>query len=162
MENPAMYRRILIATDGNRTSQRALLEAIRLAKDQQAQLRVVYVVDEAYILGDAEFVDRTAIERAWVKTGQQALEQAKQIAGAEHLDIETRLLETETLGENVADAILQEARHWPADLIVMGTHGRKGLRHLLLGSIAESVMQASPVPILLVPVAVAPPQAPGL
>lgn len=150
-----MYQRILIATDGSKTSEPALLEAIRLARNLNAQLRVVYVVDEAYILGGAEFVDRTAIERAWVKTGQQALERAQQLASAEHLAIETRLLETEVLGENVADAIIQEARHWPADLIVAGTHGRKGLRHLLLGSIAEGMIRASPVPILLVPVAVA-------
>ena len=157
-----MYQRILIATDGSKTSEPALLEAIRLARDLNARLRVVYVVDEAYILGGAEFVDRTTIEKAWVKTGQQALERARQAAGAEHIAMETRLLETEVLGENVADAIIQEARHWPADLIVMGTHGRKGLRHLLLRSIAEGVMRASPVPILLVPVAVARPQDHGL
>ncbi len=50
----------------------------------------------------------------------------------------------------MAHAIVEEARHWPADLIVVGTHGRKGLRHLLVGSIAEGVIRDSHVPILLV------------
>ena len=145
-----MYRRILVATDGGKKSDPALQEAIRLAKDQQALLRVIYVVDETYILGNAEFVDRTAIEKAWVKTGEKALEHAKRAAGAENLAIETRLLETQSLGEDVADAIAREAGDWSADLIVMGTHGRKGLQHLLLGSIAEGVIRASPVPVLLV------------
>ncbi|MHB8353739.1 MAG: universal stress protein [Burkholderiales bacterium] len=145
-----MYQRILVATDGSDTTERALREAILLAKNQQALLRVAYVVDDASIFSDTEFVDRTAIERAWIHKGQAALEKARKAAEAEGLTIETRMLETESLGEKVAHAILEEARHWPADLIVVGTHGRKGLRHLLVGSIAEGVIRDSSIPILLV------------
>ncbi|MDE2259439.1 MAG: universal stress protein [Betaproteobacteria bacterium] len=145
-----MYQRILIATDGSDTSERALREAILLARNQQALLRVAYVVDEASIFSDAEFVDRTAIERAWIHKGHAILEKAKKAAEAEGITIETKMLETESLGEKVAHAIVEEARHWPADLIVVGTHGRKGLRHLLVGSIAEGVIRDSHVPILLV------------
>ncbi len=143
-----MYQRILIATDGS--DERALREAMLLAKNQQALLRVVYVVDEASIFSDTEFVDRTAIERAWIHTGHTVLEKARKAAEAEGVAIETKMLETESLGEKVAHAIVEEARHWPADLIVVGTHGRKGLRHLFMGSIAEGVMRDSPVPILLI------------
>ncbi len=145
-----MYQHILVATDGSDTSERALREALQLAKNQQARLRVVYVVDEASIFSDTEFVDRTAIERAWIHKGHAILEQAQNAAKAEGVSIETKMLETESLGEKVAHAIVEEARHWPADLIVVGTHGRKGLRHLLVGSIAEGVIRDSPVPILLV------------
>jgi len=145
-----MYQRILIATDGSDTSERALREAMLLAKNQQALLRVAYVVDEASIFSDTEFVDRTAIERAWIQKGHAVLEKARKAAEATGLTIETKMLETESLGEKVAHAIVEEARNWPADLIVVGTHGRKGLRHLLVGSIAEGVIRDSTVPILLV------------
>ena len=145
-----MYQRILIATDGTAPSERALREAMLLARNQQALLRVVYVVDEASIFNDTEFVDRTAIERAAIHTGHKVLEKARKTAEAEGVSIETGMLETESVGEKVAHAIVEEARHWPADLIVVGTHGRKGLRHLLVGSIAEGVIRDSPVPILLV------------
>ncbi len=145
-----MYQRILVAVDGSDTSERALHEAMLLAKNQQALLRVAYVVDEASIFSDTEFVDRTAIERAAIHTGHKVLEKAKKAAEAEGLSVETKMLETESVGEKVAHAIVEEARQWPADLIVVGTHGRKGLRHLFMGSIAEGVMRDSPVPLLLV------------
>jgi nucleotide-binding universal stress UspA family protein len=145
-----MYQRILVAVDGSDTSERALHEALRLAKNQQALLRVAYVVDEASIFSDTEFVDRTAIERAAIDLGHQVLEKARKAAEAEGVTLDVRMLETESVGEKVAHAIVEEARHWPADLLVVGTHGRKGLRHLFMGSIAEGVMRDSPVPILLV------------
>ncbi len=145
-----MYQRILVAVDGSDTSERALHEAMLLAKNQQALLRVAYVVDEASIFSDTEFVDRTAIERAAIHTGHKVLEKARKAAEAEGVSIETKMLETESVGEKVAHAIVEEASHGPAHLIVVGTHGRKGLRHLFMGSIAEGVMRDSPVPILLV------------
>ena len=145
-----MYQRILIAVDGSDTSGRAMQEALQLAKNQQALLRVVYVVDEASIFSDTEFVDRSAIERAAIHTGHKVLEKANMAAEAEGVSIETKMLETDSVGDKVAHAIVEEARNWPADLIVVGTHGRKGLRHLFMGSIAEGVMRDSPVPILLV------------
>ncbi len=145
-----MYQRILIAVDGSDTSGRAMQEALQLAKNQQALLRVVYVVDEASIFSDTEFVDRSAIERAAIHTGHKVLEKANKAAEAEGVFIETKMLETDSVGDKVAHAIVEEARNWPADLIVVGTHGRKGLRHLFMGSIAEGVMRDSPVPILLV------------
>ncbi len=145
-----MYQRILVAVDGSDTSERALREAMLLANNQGALLRVTYVVDEASIFSDTEFVDRSAIERAAIHAGHRVLEQARKTAEAEGVAIETKMLETDSVGEKVAHAIVEEARQWPADLIVVGTHGRKGLRHLFMGSIAEGVMRDSPVPILLV------------
>jgi nucleotide-binding universal stress UspA family protein len=56
----------------------------------------------------------------------------------------------ETAGERVAELIVEQARQWPADVIVMGTHGRRGFNHLLMGSDAEAVIRLSPVPVLLV------------
>ena len=130
-----MYQRILIPIDGSDTAERALQEAIRLAH-REARLRLVYVLEEIYLL-DAEgyaYIDFTALQAAMRNTGERtlalALEQVKQ-AG---LSAETALLEAK--GERIANVIENEARHWPADLIVIGTHGRSGFNHLLFGSVA--------------------------
>lgn len=145
-----MYTHILVAVDGSKTSDLALQEAIGLVRDQQATLRVVYVVDEVSIFADAEFISPIEIEKAWVASGHAALSKAKSVAQAAGMEAETKLLENEALGQRIADVIVQEARSWPADLLVVGTHGRRGLNHLLLGSVAEGIVRMSPVPVLLV------------
>lgn len=144
-----MYQRILIPIDGSDTAERALQEAIKLAH-REARLRLVYVLEEIYLL-DAEgyaYIDFTALQAAMRNTGERtlalALEQVKQ-AG---LSAETALLEAK--GERIASVIENEARHWPADLIVIGTHGRSGLNRLLLGSVAEGLVRVATVPVLLV------------
>ena len=145
-----MYQRILAAVDDSTTSNLALKEAIGLAKDQHAILRIVYVVDEISLYGDAQFVDPSEIEKAWIKTGHEILAKAQSLARSAGIDAEVKLLETENIGERMADAIVAEAKGWPADLVVAGTHGRSGLNHLLMGSVAEGIVRSSPVPILLV------------
>jgi nucleotide-binding universal stress UspA family protein len=145
-----MYQRVLAAVDDSPTSDLALKEAIGLAKDQHAILRIVYVVDEVSLYGDAQFVDPSEIERAWIEAGHEILAKAQSSARSAGIDAEVKLLETENIGERMADAIVAEARAWPADLVVAGTHGRSGLNHLLMGSVAEGIVRSSPVPILLV------------
>jgi nucleotide-binding universal stress UspA family protein len=148
-----MYKRILVAFDGSEPSQRALAEAIKVAKDGHAELHVLHVVDE-FLVGstpDASHMSTTyyaeAIQ-ALQASGRQILEQARDTAGSAGLVIETTL--EETIGSRVADLIVAKAKEWEADLIVMGTHGRRGLRRLVLGSDAEWVLRSTPVPVLFV------------
>jgi nucleotide-binding universal stress UspA family protein len=145
-----MYQRILAAVDDSPTSDRALQEAISLAKDQHAKLRIVYVVDEVTIYSNAQLVDPSEIERVWIEIGHEILNKAQRLARSAGIDAEVKLLETEIMGERMADAIVAEAKAWPADLVVAGTHGRSGLNHLLMGSVAEGIVRICPVPILLV------------
>lgn len=145
-----MYQHILVAVDGSDTSDRALAEAIALAKDQQAALRIVYAIDEVNINLGAEFPNPPEIEAAEVKSGLEILHQAQGAACAAGVETSIQLIEIDKLGVRIADAIVREALDWPADLIVAGTHGRSGLSHLLLGSVAEGLVRASPVPILLI------------
>lgn len=145
-----MYKHILVAVDGSDTSDRALHEAINLAKDQQAILRIVYAVDEVNINVSPEFPNPTEIEQAWTDAGREILDKAQNSARAAGIKAETRLLEIDKLGVRTADAIIQEAKTWPADLLVAGTHGRSGLSHLLMGSVAEGIVRICPVPILLI------------
>lgn len=145
----AVYRKILVPLDGSPTSQRGLKEAIRLAKDNRARLRLVHVLDETPALGMMEEgVDLEPFLRELAKHGRTILERAERLAGKAGVAADAVM--AETAGGGVADAILRAAKKWRADVIVMGTHGRRGLRHIVLGSEAEHVLRLSPVPVLLV------------
>lgn len=144
-----IYQRILVPIDGSATSERALQEAIRLA-DGEAKLHLVYVLEEVFPL-DAEgyaFIDYAALREAVRHTGERTLAQAAKKVRQSGTTAETALLEAS--GERIANVIKDEAQHWQADLIVIGTHGRSGLSRLLLGSIAEGVVREASVPVLLV------------
>jgi nucleotide-binding universal stress UspA family protein len=145
-----MYQRILAAVDGSSTSDRALQEAIRLAKDQQAALHIVNVIDLVPLIWDVEFMDSDAIQRALRQVGRTVIDRARETAKSTGVEAEALLAEIGTPGQRVAGRIVEAARAWPADLLVIGTHGRRGLDHLLLGSIAEGVMRLAPMPVLLV------------
>lgn len=144
-----IYQHILVPIDGSATSERALQEAIRLA-DGKARLRLVYVLEEIFPL-DTEgyaFIDYAALQEAVRHTGERTLAQAAEKARQSGITAETALLDAK--GERIAGVIKDDALHWRADLIVIGTHGRSGLSRLLLGSVAEGVARDAPVPVLLV------------
>lgn len=143
------YRRILVAVDGSPTSMKGLREAIRLAKDGRAQLLLLHVVNEFYAFASLDgFAPGVDLVPALREGGQRILAKAK--AAAEKEGIRAKTLLREMLGGPAADTIVRDARRQRADLIVLGTHGRRGLRRLVLGSDAEAVVRSSPVPVLLV------------
>lgn len=143
-----MYQRILIPIDGSRTSEHALQEAVKLA-DVGGKLRLVYVLEEAYLDADAyAFIDYAALQNAVRQTGERILAQAANKARLLAGEVETVLLDSK--GERIASVIDEDAKLWEADLIVIGTHGRSGLSRLLLGSVAEGVVRTASVPVLLV------------
>lgn len=144
-----MYERILIPTDGSATSNVGLDEAIRLAKTLGSRVRIAHVVNEASLVGPypvgATF-DRMLEElRAH---GESILSSAEAKARGAGVPVDTKLLEA--YGGGAGEPILHEAASWPADLIVCGTHGRRGLRRIVLGSDAEHILRLSPVPVMLV------------
>lgn len=144
-----MYQKILVAVDGSPTSLRGLEEAIKVAKALGGQLKLVHVVNELVIA--AEYVPSVYYEPVLVSlrdSGGKVLEQAMAIAQRAEVPCEQGLVET--MGGRAADEIVKQARQWPADLIVLGTHGRRGLKRLAMGSDAELVLRQSPVPVLLV------------
>jgi nucleotide-binding universal stress UspA family protein len=144
-----MYQKILVPIDGSETSTRGLNEAIKLAKNQRGQISLVHVVNELILdygySGGAYYGDIIESMRA---AGSRVLNSAEALARQHGLDPESVLLES--IGGSAADLIVAQAKKWSADLIVMGTHGRRGLRRLAMGSDAESVVRESPVPVLLI------------
>lgn len=145
-----MFKRILVAIDGSDAAERALEASINLANALQASLRVVYVVDAINISLGAEFPYPAEISEAIAKRGQALLGKAAAVASKAGLPVETGLLEIDILGQRVPELIAADAEAWPADLIVIGTHGRRGLSHLFLGSVAEGVARVATRPVMLV------------
>ncbi|MHB1528931.1 MAG: universal stress protein [Acidiferrobacteraceae bacterium] len=145
-----MYKHILVAIDGSDTSALALQEAIKLAKEQQARLRLVHVIDEfPFMTPDTGWVDDVRLGEVLFKAGQTILDEAREMAQKAGLEVETAL--PQNLSQRIATVIVDEAKRWTADLIVVGTHGRHGIEHWVLGSVAEGVARAARIPVLLIP-----------
>lgn len=144
-----MYRKILVPVDGSTASLKGLDEAIKLAKSSGAALKLVHVVNE--FIMDAGYVPSIHYEQLILSLrdlGKKVLQAAERVAREQNVAVECELVET--IGGPAADSIVEAARNWPADLILMGTHGRRGLRRLAMGSDAELVLRKSPVPVLMV------------
>jgi nucleotide-binding universal stress UspA family protein len=128
---------------------RGLREAIRLADRRGSKVRLLHVLDLARVLGT---LMRARNSRELIagleRKGERAMRGACALAARHGFKVESATVSTPE--ERAAVAILAEARRWKADLIVMGTHGRRGLRRMLLGSDAETVLRESTVPVLLV------------
>lgn len=145
-----MYKHILVAVDGSPISKRALKEAIKLAQTLQAELRIVHVIDEFAFSWDTEFAQMEATLVYIHEAGKRILEAATKEARDMNIKVESKLLEIETPDMRVGELIAQEAANVNADLIVLGTHGRRGFSRLLLGSVAETVVRVAIPPVLLV------------
>ena len=145
-----MNRRILVPVDGSTASNVGRAQAIGLAQTEGARLRFLNVVDESlgFSSPDIGAVDMGDLLRSMRELGEKSVEQAASFAVKAGLRADTAVLPSR--GRRASDVILDEARKWRADLIVMGTHGRRGFNRLLLGSDAERVLRDAPVPVLLV------------
>jgi nucleotide-binding universal stress UspA family protein len=143
------YKRILVPVDGSATSNKGLDEAAKLARDSGAKLLLLHVIDDTVAFSSPDGAGVNLVLDALRESGKSALAEAEEHARRAKLKAETVLLENAT--GRVAEAIVDQAKSWRADLIVMGTHGRRGVNRLLLGSSAELVVRNSSVPVLLIP-----------
>ena len=144
-----MYKQLLVPIDGSEPSKLGLAEAIKIAKSDGSKLHLVHVVDEVVPFGveiPGRFIEQFV--EAVRAQGKEVLAKAERMVREHALESDSVLLET--IGGRAADAIVEQANQRKADLIVMGTHGRRGLRRFALGSDAELVVRSSPIPVLLV------------
>jgi nucleotide-binding universal stress UspA family protein len=145
-----MYSKILVPIDGSATADYGLREALKLASGSSATVFLLYVVDQYPLLVDmAAAASYQEVQDDLRRYGEEVLAKAKTVVAASPgLKVET--IEREVVGGRVADVIVEEADKARCDLIVMGTHGRRGFSRLTLGSDAELVVRQAPVPVLLV------------
>lgn len=145
-----MYQRILVPIDGSATSGKGLDEAVKLAQLTGAELLLVHVVDQlTFSTGldpyGAYAGDLITSMRA---AGEAILAKAKAKVQEQGIKVEARLFDNFT--SRVSEMLVEQARSWGADLIVIGTHGRRGVSRWMLGSDAEQIVRMAPVPVLLV------------
>ncbi len=148
-----MYQHILVAVDDSAGSRQALLEAARLVGEGGC-LRVVTVVENprwSVPLEQGALYDTELMRNTLLASGQALLERVQHDLAGVGVKVVTRLVDlTRQRGQSVPEAILKEIAVWPADLLVMGTHGRHGFRRMVIGSVAERVARMSTRPVLLV------------
>lgn len=140
------FSKILIAVDSSEFAMNAAKKGFELARETNAQVAAVYVVDSAKAIAnlDAGILPMDT-EQIYQKEGEETMKHLDEIfEGPGEL--------THFLPEgNPQEEIVNTSEQWGADLVVIGTHGRTGLAHFLVGSIAESVVRHSKVPVMVVP-----------
>ncbi|HEX7689322.1 MAG TPA: universal stress protein [Burkholderiaceae bacterium] len=144
-----MYSRILVPVDGSVPSRCGLREALGLAADGRATVVLLHVAAEpALLMGAAGYVNYGELSDMLRRAGQEIVDDAAREAAKAGVPCETQVVDAGAGA--VSDAIVDQASRQRCQLIVMGTHGRRGVRRLTLGSDAELVVRHAPVPVLLV------------
>ncbi|TFZ08652.1 universal stress protein [Ramlibacter humi] len=138
--------RILVPCDGSPPATKALVSALELARGRGAHVRVVHVVDG--MERATGFLYSHAMLREMRIAGQLILDDAAAVCASAGIPHDTRLLDRE--GRRLGEAVADEAAAWGADVVVVGTHARRGLQHLVLGSGAEQILRLATVPVLVV------------
>jgi nucleotide-binding universal stress UspA family protein len=140
-----MHKRILIATNGDDVSKKAVTEGVDLAKECGAKIIGLYVIDVgAFNIMDVGSDELARLKNQQTVDGKRALSLLKELADTHGVNIEMILREGEPVKE-----IINVARDYKADLIVMGSHCRKGLGKLIEGSVAERSVKDAPCPVMV-------------
>lgn len=145
-----MYQRILVATDDSRLSRKAVKSAIDLAAALEAELVIAHVVPRypvAFFEGAVamEAVDVSRIEKQWAEKGQSVVDAAARTARTAGVAARGVVVQS----DRVADALLSAAKKHRCDLLVMASHGRRGLQRVLLGSETQHVLTRGTLPVLV-------------
>ncbi|KQT10849.1 universal stress protein [Ramlibacter sp. Leaf400] len=141
-----MYKRILVPVDGSETSAKALATAVEMARGSGGQIHLVHCVDELAYLGAYDYVG--AIIDLVRENGAKVLSEAADTCRAAGVDAVSTFIDTP--GQRLGTSIAKQATDWKADLIVVGTHGRRGVDRLVMGSGAEQIIRTAPAPVLVV------------
>lgn len=147
-----MSKRIFVAIDSSTTAQKALDEAIGLAGAFGASLCIAHAADEGPLtqhgMGLGTYIDIDKVKAEMRESANALLDQALAKAAAAGCQAERMLIESSQ--RRVAEMIADAAAQWGADLIVVGTHGRRGFERLLVGSVAENLVRIATSSLLLV------------
>ncbi len=147
-----MYKRIMVAIDSSATASKALKEAVQLASSLGAKLCIVHAEDESLLeqhgMGIGTYIDVEKAEAVIRAAANRLLDDAAALAAAEGVVAEQRFFESGK--KRVPDLIAEGAQEWLADLIVVGTHGRRGFERMIVGSVAEKLVRVASISLLLV------------
>jgi len=145
-----MYKRILVATDGSTLSKKAVTSAIELAALSGAELIAMKVTPrypQSYFEGSLPLsaTEVSKIEKGWTEGAQKIVDAVLKAANAKGVTAKAVVVKSDV----VSDALISAAKKHKADLIVMASHGRRGIKRLLLGSETQQVLTHASVPVLV-------------
>jgi nucleotide-binding universal stress UspA family protein len=145
-----MFKRILVPIDGSKVAALGLDMAIKLARDQEAKLYILHVTDIRAVTQNVAMggVGMEQLLESMRADGRKILALAE--AQAKKRKVTPKVIYADTTVRDVADVIVSQAKKIRADLVVLGTHGRRGFSRLVMGSDAEGVVRNAPAPIMLV------------
>ena len=147
-----MYRRILVAIDGSSTSIKALSAALEMASYSggKSVIALIHVLDEmAYFTGIDPYAGQSySVTSLMREAGEKILAEGLKVVQSAGVQGETVLVDR--LGERFAETVAARAVAWDASLVVVGTHGRRGIGRMLMGSGAEQIIRLAPCPVLVV------------
>lgn len=145
-----MFGKILVALDGSHCARHALRTAMDLALVHGSQIDAVYVVDDSEPLLDVAFVRRDDLLRSMADYGRGVLADASHMLDRKGIAHDTLLIRTPIRKGQIGPTLVDQAERSHAELIVMGTHGRRGFYRLFMGSVSQAVVAASRIPVMLV------------
>lgn len=147
-----MYNHLTVALDGSHNAQPALIEAVRLAARGQARLTLVHVVSlHDFAVESVGLLDSVALQNEARSQGRLILDEALSYAQKMGVtQVNAVLLDAPEGGSTMTQLLVNHAEQAGSDLLVIGTHGRRGWRHLLMGSFAEEVLRKTTLPLLVV------------
>lgn len=143
-----LFKRILVPVDGSRYSLNAVCMAARLCRIHDSDMRIFHVIDDSLLDQLTRFSNKG---RASIR--EELRRNAQAFLGDMQCEMHEQIIATSEpiIREGIPhEVILDEAKSWNADLIVMGKLGRRGISHILLGSVAERVIEFSDIPVLVV------------
>ena len=145
-----MFKRIVIPVDGSQTANKALVVALGMARDSGGSVRIIHVIEgTSYNSGAVQTASFPGDMVGAIRgAAGKILEEALALAQPFGVATDTKLFDT--FDGRLADAVSNAATEWQADLIVVGTHGRRGIGRLLMGSGAEQIMRQAPIPVLVI------------
>jgi nucleotide-binding universal stress UspA family protein len=143
-----MYKRIVVPVDGSETAQKALTTALQMARESNGCVHLVHVVEGLTpMAADPYGAYSGEVVEVMRQSGRKILDDALALARVEGVQADTQLFDN--FGERLAEVVADSATRFNADLMVVGTHGRRGLGRVLMGSGAEQIIRLSPVPVLV-------------
>jgi len=144
-----MYQRLLVPLDGSETSRLALASALKLAQADGGRVRLMHVLEEVSYSGfDLYAANAGDLMKILCANGQRILDEG--MAAAKEAGVPADFVLHDTFGQRLADVVADAAKRWSADVIVVGTHGRRGVDRLMMGSGAEQIIRLAPVPVLVI------------
>lgn len=145
-----VYRKILLAVDGSDSARRATEEALALAALAHTPVHAVYVVHKWGLAPYSGYSDPEALGRVLNGDGRLALEAVRRAMSEHGVSGSVEICETLGKSDSIPECLERCAKVQEADLVVLGTHGRRGMSRAVLGSVAEGVLRISSCPVLIV------------